>query len=254
MNTTRAALAAAIALAVSRGYFIADQIRVLTLAGPSLLGLIVIPIDILLLAPLPLLLFLMYRDRVVLTVSIAHKRLALAMAALVSAVSVAPDIFGSVGVLSRNLYEIRTSPETLYGAKIWHWLSTSNAGWYRFWNPVSWLSLVAFVFFLLALLHKRDAPGDPDAPRSNRVRMMAAATAILGGLSLLWGIGQFINMNIRWNTAVLQHPELHGLYHNPVRQFLTRWLPHSIPSVCWMLAAYIVYRSVPAAQPAPAAE
>jgi hypothetical protein len=183
---------------------------------------IFIPFNVLILALPPTLLLLLYRSGTTLIVSKAMRRLAVAAALLQGVVLVS-------GIYSE-------------------WFRTSNS-FDRLWGTPLLASQAAFMPFLVALFWHRNEVGDKEAGRSYWLREVAALTAIMSGLALIWRIGQqaYVSANL------LRHGLAWFGVAPSAGQFIGSYTLTVLQEVCWMLAAYIVYRSAPA-QPASAAE
>jgi len=219
LSVRQAALIAGIALGVAA---LAPIVATLGGMGPGRpwQSGVLTPVNWLFRALPPALLLLLYRSGAALSISTAMKRLAMLVALLQGAALIHTVFLG--------------------------WSETSRAHTWL-WHVDNLLSQLAIVLFLVALIwHERDADGKSEPGRWFGLREVAALTAILWAGALLWGIGQRVYADVDlWKHGMAWH----DLF--PPRLVLEYAFS---PLVCWMLTAYIIYRSVPAQTPEAVAE
>jgi hypothetical protein len=103
---------------------------------------------------------------------------------------------------------------------------------------------VAFLLFLIALFRHGNDVRDTEVRRSYWLREAAALATVVGGFALLGRIGQRVYVLVE-----LRRQSDDGAWFGSPRpgQIIVGMVISIIPEVCWMLAAYIVYKSVPPA-------
>ena len=157
----------------------------------------------------------------------------------------APRILGWTRTLSSDWYEIQWSGGTTQ-EEILGWLRTSNLVGPQFWGLVLLFSQVAFLLFLIALFRQGDEVQDTKDRRSYWLREAAALATIVGGVALLGRIGQQIYTLVE----LRRHGDDVAWLGSPSPgTIIVGMAVNILPELCWMLAAYIVYKSVPV-QPA----
>lgn len=226
-------LAAAIAVSVVRFHTVATQLWQMASPGfsaPLWMAVCCLSAQLLALAPLPFALVELYRSRAAVMLSAPMRRLAAVVAALLFLYA-APFIYlwigGSVERVQDALFEIRSFGEASLAANTWAWLR--GPGWRSLiYGPQLWtivLSQLAFVTFLAALCRYGSAAQGGEWRRSVLVRESAAFATVAAGLMIVVDIG-------RLALAPGDLPRL----------FLSISI-NLVPQVCWMLGAYVVFRS-----------
>jgi hypothetical protein len=242
-NIRKAALVAAITFAGTRIHWLSTQI----VLWPQATGFhwyyyLFTLIDIVTLVPLPILFCLLYRDGDALGVSAGMRNLALAIALAIGGLFIAPGALGLKTLLPRDWHEIQWGDDTTEAGRIWSWLRKSTTAMPQFWALIAWLSLVAFAWFLVELFRKHGEPVTDDARRLYRLRELAALTTIIGGLAVVRRLGGVIvgvfvlQRRVALDDTLIMDRPLHYVVAN---------LLGSVPEVCWMTTAWIVYRSLP---------
>ena len=243
LSVRRAALAAGIALAILRAQWIFGQIHVLSVASGIPVWRFVLPliVNLLLFIPLPVMLLVLYRSKAVLNVAEPWRRIAGILAILYGAVIVAPALYHWKTSLATAVGEIQIEARSTVAAKLGLWLSERQAA-QQLWGLVPLCASVTFLLVLIAFYVNTASSTGPT--RTWWLREVAALTSITGGISLLWGTAWRA-----WFLARAIYPP------EPVR-FAWTTIRSIVPDLCWMLTAYIIYRSVPSASSSvePAAE
>ncbi len=240
LSLRRAALIAAIALGLVRAHRIIDQF----------LGWMAAPIPwwrstisfgacVLPLLPLPVMLVLLYRSGAALTVPEHWRRVVLVLAILYGTIFVAPTLYLTKTTLAADAYEIQWTSGSTVAEKLAVWRRSDKAI-QQLWAMIALCFVVAFLVLLVALYRSR-VPEAESVP-TYWLREMAALTTIVGGLALLALIG--------WRIYVLARFGQGWEYDNFSDRPTLIWrvwstLNSVLPEACEMLAAYIVYRSIP---------
>lgn len=210
------ALAAAIVLALARGYWLAWQFRVLFLlsADISWPHFVILACNVLFVLPLPVLLFLLYRSRDRIAITAPMRKLALCTAVVHGLFFALPD------------WSWLSHPMT------WSWMESSMA-------PVSQLALL----FVLLALWQHKGPAQTDSSVWPKSLTGIAAAAIVMGL-----IGIALHLS-RCPYAIFTYGGLpHPSGWFPVQTFeQALWLNAKLQTreLCRVMIAVIVFASRP---------
>jgi len=165
-----------------------------------------------------------------------HRRLTF-VTALTKAALVADSVRHWIRFLSFDWEEIHWSKDATIWLKVLDWLQTSRTPGRQLWLFVLFASSVTLLLFMIALLLHGNEPHDGERRRVYWLREMAAFTTIVGVI-------EFASRLARFGYAIAL-----GRRDWTVSAFAI----DSLSNACWMLTAWIIYRSVPSSSPAAAA-
>ena len=239
MSLRRTALIAAIGLGLVRAHWIAVQIQALIMDFrwiyvPMTLG------NFLFMLPFPVLLVILYRSDATLAVSARLKLATLATALIQGILITAPNVYGWILMLRQDWHEIQSFGGATEIDNFWAWQHlTAKAGGLT-WSTVELFAQMAVILFLVALLRYRNQPPESGVHQSHLLREMAALATITGGLGVILSIGRQVYAAVEFSKHQNEWAWFGG---STLGQFVVRNSLSTIPEVCLMIAAYIVYRS-----------
>jgi hypothetical protein len=241
VTQARAALCAAIMLALTRAEWVGGQVvmwrYVTDFRAVYVVQLIV---NAMFLVPLPVLLFLLYRCRVSLVLTPALRLTALATAFAIGVVFTVPPLYGIAAAVVRDLSNTHWFGTTPAAPTIWAWL-TSNSARNVFRGCVVQLAQVTLTVFLVSLLRNESDHSEAsgyDYQLLRRVAAIATATAAVA-----------VVINIVGQVRALQdfsaQQEQMRWWGGPTRlQFIVRNAFFGGMEVCRFLIPLVVYRSL----------
>ena len=238
LSLRTSALVAAIALGLDRVHWILNRISFWThTPGHQWHGAVYLPLDLIYVAPLPLLLFLLSRSGAPIMLSSPHRRLAFVIA-LAKAALVADSVRNWIRFLSYDWEQIHRSKAATIWLKTFDWLQTSGTPGRQFWLLVLFASSVTLLFFMIALLLHANEPRESEWRRVYWLREMAALTTIIG-------VVEFISRAASFGYAAASGRQDWSL---------SAFAINSLSNACWMFTAWIIYRSVPSSPAAATTE
>lgn len=248
LNLRKVALVAAVALTLVRVYWIAYRIWEWTQAPRyGWFSAFIVLANVLFLVPAPVLLYLVYRSADDIVLSANSRRIVLVLTVLLATLVVAPGGHDFARALSADWREIQSSAGGTVAAQIADWLQMSRVA-PQLWNLILLLSQAVFLVFLTALYRHLGSTGNAGLQRAYWLREIAALTTIVGGLGLILQIGG-------QTRAWARHRALDDVYASPsVMKFILQLMLDVLPDICAMVAAWIIYKSVPTQASEAAAE
>ena len=242
LNLRKVALIAAIALAVARLSSIGGQVWAVTeISAPAWRAALSLLVNDLFLAPLPILLWVVWRGDGNIAVSPTHRRIAALLAIARAGLILAPETWGLAQLLSRDWTNIELASGITVASKLKDWLVTAKP-WPQLWYLTTVLAEAAFVWFLIALVRGRRNVGRAETRRSYWLREMAALTTIVSGLAVILA---FV-MRVYGFLQARHDPEQLwlGAFSGP--HYFVQTIYGLVPETSSMLLAWIIYKSVPA--------
>ena len=246
-SVRRAALIAAIAVALVDVSEVCRAITVLSKVSDPVRSCIFVATGILLKLPLPVLLFILYRSDATLSLSKVLRRLALVTALTFAALFAAPHAYGWIRSLPSDRPDVTWSDGGTAIRQVLNWLISLNVG-RLLWGAAGWLAETALVLFLIALFRHQDEASEPEPRQSRLLREMAALTTLAAGLTVIVLIG------MEPVAVIGVHNELGGAWFGPqMRRLILGHVWYLIQAGCWLVTPFIVYRMQPPASAEPAA-
>jgi hypothetical protein len=211
--------------------------------------LIVMGVNLLLLAPLPIMLALLYKTEITPAVSRKMRYLALATALVAGIFEALPRIIGLLQVVYQSLPYIHSYGGKTEAARLGRWL-------YHFYVPYVWgavtlLSYLSVILFLVFLMLSKGDSSSGNERSACMVRRTALIATIVGGLAVGWNLfGQvysavkYTPRNI-YGLSIFNDADLNDI--ETKLHFILRHSFSVIPLLCWLSVAWIVYKGIPRA-------
>jgi len=200
--------------------------------------------NLLLGAPLPIMLALLYKTRITPAISCKMRFLALATAVVAGIFEALPRIIDLLQVVYQSLPYVHFYEGETEAARLGRWL-------YHFYGPYVWeavilLSYLSIILFLVFLtLGKGNLPSGDERP-AHMVRRTALIATIAGGLAVVWNLFGQVYSAVKYTaTDIYGYPILYGgeaRWH-----FVLRHSFSVIPFLCWVAVSWIVYKGIPQA-------
>ncbi len=216
----RTAFIAAILLSIVRVHSLFDQVRALH-AGFRWFYVPAVAANFLFVLPFLGLLFIVNGSGAQLSISIGRKRIALGAACVYSLLFVAPAMYALFLMVRQDLQSVSRTPDL------------AN----QVWAALGSLSELAFCLFLFALFLQKD---QLQAHVSSALREIAALAAITAAFVVVLSVGGTV-----YGALELRKQASIQFVGDSVGKLVARSLISMLPRVCELIAAYIVFKSLP---------
>jgi hypothetical protein len=199
--------------------------------------------SLLFLAPLPVLMLLLYKTKATLDVSRKRQVLALATASTIGLFLALPKVIGLFQATQRALPFINSVAGSTEADRLWGWLH-NFFGFYA-WDAFAIPSDVALALFLVSLARITDNSPFRDNSSARNVRRSALIATVMGGLAVVLNLYGQISSAVRFSPqrdlfGIVLLDEAETRLH-----FIWRHSFSIIPLLCWFTTAWIVFKGIP---------